>query len=316
MKTNTKHLELIEQFKEDKQALEQFKEFIYYHSTKDVGAHYGITQYGVQLIRKEFQINIPKEITDAKRNKTCLEKYGAESVTQTQYFKNKSKETCLRKYGVEFNQQSPQVREKGRQTRLALYGDANYNNVQKQKQTVLNKTEEEKQDIINRRKETCMKIYGGVAPASSTKVQAKMRNTMFERYGKYAVPPRKFSKIAQHTYDYLVDKYGVDDVFVEYNDSRYVRSDGYLYNCDFYVKSLDLFIELNNYMSHGEEPFDDTNPAHIEKLNQCINNPKYKYEEEMVRVWAGSDVEKRKVAVKNNLNYITLYPSDNIENVL
>lgn len=47
------------------------------------------------------------------------------------------------------------------------------------------------------------------------------------------------SKPEDGYYSYLAEKYGADDVIRQYKDERYP------FACDFYVKSKDLFIELN-----------------------------------------------------------------------
>lgn len=110
------------------------------------------------------------------------------------------------------------------------------------------------------------------------------------------------SKSEDNLYDELCSKYGIDNVKRNYNeDPRYP------YHCDFYIVSEDLFIELNRFPTHYIEPFDENNNDHLNLLEHCKNNPSNWVEKKLVGVWAGSDVEKRKLAEKNNLNYITIY---------
>ena len=53
-------------------------------------------------------------------------------------------------------------------------------------------------------------------------------------------------------YSLLCDVFGKEDVLRQYNnDPRYP------FHCDFYVKSFDLFIELNAHWSHGEHWFNE-----------------------------------------------------------
>lgn len=54
-----------------------------------------------------------------------------------------------------------------------------------------------------------------------------------------------------------------DDIIYQYSDKE-----RYPFNCDFYVKSKDLFIEVNYFWTHGTEPFNENNPEHIKKLNE------------------------------------------------
>ena len=83
--------------------------------------------------------------------------------------------------------------------------------------------------------------------------------------------------------------------------------------CDFYIKELDLFIELNSHYTHGKHPFDENNKEDVELLNKYKTKTKPSYKV-IVEVWAGRDVLKRKVAEENNLNYLTIYGSKLKEN--
>jgi hypothetical protein len=65
------------------------------------------------------------EAMNAKRKATCLERYGVESVTQSEDMKAKSRETCQEKYGVDNPTQSPEIREKTKKTCLEKYGVEN-----------------------------------------------------------------------------------------------------------------------------------------------------------------------------------------------
>jgi len=45
-------------------------------------------------------------------------------------------------------------------------------------------------------------------------------------------------------YDELIAIYGANDIIRGYRDIRY-SNNGYKFQCDFYIKSEDLFIECN-----------------------------------------------------------------------
>ena len=49
------------------------------------------------------------------------------------------------------------------------------------------------------------------------------------------------SKIETIYKNKLIEKFGIEDVIYQYMDERYP------FNCDFYIKSLDLFIEINSH---------------------------------------------------------------------
>lgn len=98
----------------------------------------------------------------------------------------------------------------------------------------------------------------------------------------------------------LVDEYS--EVKRNYNEDP-----RYSWHCDFYIPSIDLFIEVNDFPTHYTEPFDSNNEEHLKLLEQYKTHPKDWVEQKRVGVWAGSDVLKRETAKKNNLNYIMLY---------
>lgn len=71
---------------------------------------------------------------------------------------------------------------------------------------------------------------------------------------------------------------------------------------DFYVPSLDLFIELNAHPSHGKAPY---------KLGENTN-----ITGSWLDTYVRRDPEKLKIAKKNKLNYIMVYPANTLKNNL
>lgn len=103
-------------------------------------------------------------------------------------------------------------------------------------------------------------------------------------------------------YNYLREKYGEDDIVRQYKDSRYP------FMCDFYIKSEDLFIELNLNWTHGFHPFNPENPEDIKLLTRWEERAvTSKFYKNAVDVWTRRDVEKQKVAKENKLNYKCYY---------
>ena len=109
----------------------------------------------------------------------------------------------------------------------------------------------------------------------------------------------------------LQSKYGEDNVVNQYQDTRYKNpKTGRSYNCDFYVKSLDLFIELNMHWTHGGHPFDENDPSDLEtlcdwQLKSALS--KYSYNS-AIYTWTESDPTKLSVLRANNLNFMIIYP--------
>lgn len=100
----------------------------------------------------------------------------------------------------------------------------------------------------------------------------------------------------------LIKKFGKDDVIFQYN------SEEYPYNCDFYIKSLDLYIELNIYFSHGGHWFDSNSIDDINKLLEwSYKSKKSNLYEKSVYVWTVADLMKRDTAISNGLNYLVFW---------
>lgn len=133
--------------------------------------------------------------------------------------------------------------------------------------------------------------------SNSNEIQSKVYNTKKKNH------TFKTSKPEDDFYYYLCDKYGVNDVIRQYNkDSRYP------FNCDFYVKSSDLFVELNLTWTHGSMPFDETNEKCIKKLIEWEERAKTSsYYKNAIEVWTRLDVRKINMAIENNLNYVLFY---------
>lgn len=96
--------------------------------------------------------------------------------------------------------------------------------------------------------------------------------------------------------------YGYPDVMTQY------RSEKYPFRCDFYIRSLDLYIELNAHWTHGGMPYDKNNPECQKKLELWKEKAKTsKFYENAIYTWTVRDVEKQKIAKENNLNYKVIY---------
>ena len=65
------------------------------------------------------------------------------------------------------------------------------------------------------------------------------------------------SKSEDRVYDFLTSKFGKEDI------ERQYRSNSYPFSCDFYIKSLDLYIECNFGWTHGKHWFDSNNKDDI-----------------------------------------------------
>ena len=86
------------------------------------------------------------------------------------------------------------------------------------------------------------------------------------------------------------------------------KSEVYPFNCDFYVPSLDLYIEYNGSWTHGGCFYDENNEENrntLEKWKQFSEHSRFY--ETAVSVWTQRDMLKLNTAIENNLNYIAWF---------
>ena len=176
--------------------------------------------------------------------------------------------------------------EKYKQTSLERYGVENYNYLE---------------ECTEKRRKKFIETYGS------------LDKLYLERTNKAYITKKKngtfnTSKPEKLLFNFLINIYGEENVKNPYKDERYIREDGYKYECDFYIKPLDLFIEYNGTWQHGPKPFnleDEECKALLEKWElKSLNSKTYKY---AIRTWTITDVNKLKIAEKNNLNYLVIY---------
>lgn len=93
---------------------------------------------------------------------------------------------------------------------------------------------------------------------------------------------------------------------------RQFRSKEYPFNCDFYIPSLNLYIEFNGHWTHGLEPYDPNNPEHIKILNfwKSKNTDFYR---SAIHTWTIRDPLKVKTAKENNLNFKVFWTLEEVQ---
>lgn len=209
---------------------------------------------------------------------------------------NKRKQTNLEKFG---NELGPNP-----------YGSKEYISIIQKKYGVENPFQAE--EIKEKIKQTNLEKYGVDNPAY-------LEKTIQNSHSKKANQKRYFthkkndsfntSKPEDDFYEYLLTIFNEDDVFRNYKeDSRYP------FACDFYIKSIDYFIELNLFFTHGFHLFDENNSEDIKQLNtwkeRTNGEDMYSF---AIKVWTESDPLKHKYATDNNLNYLVLWSVEEIE---
>lgn len=322
--------------------IEEFKQYFYYHNRKDVCEHYNISHGNLSSLLKEYNIKVPKEIRNEKRKKTTLEKYGCENVFQNKDIKIKSKHTKLEKYGDEnycnhskaiktiettigldvwnetkskghqkrSKKQVEEANEKRKLTCLHKYGYEFVNQVPELhnkalknfKITIESRSDEERQIIHHNisnavkeisRKRTTEDELLRIERMKHTRKLNKLKNgSVFD------------SKHEEIIYEVLCNIYGKDDVVYDYIDDRYKDPiTNRKFHCDFYIKSLDKFIEYQGFYTHGNKPYDDND----EECVRLVEHWKSKGFDNCIYDYTVRDVTKRNVAIQNDLNFEYIY---------
>lgn len=255
----------------------------------------------VTLLGKDQYNELRNASWKRKQEATMIRKYGVSNAfssldkfTDNDTIINgrkKRQDTMLLRYGVKHPLQNPDLKLKAansyRSTMLSKYGVLYPSQIP-----------EVARKITNARQATMLQRYG-VANSVEDK---HIRDSIFEARRingtlNTSLPEKVLG-------DILREKFGDDDVL--YNkviDARYP------WHVDYYIKSLDLFIELNGDPSHNTHWYEfDSNDD-----SNCLSNWKAKAELgksryiSQIRTWTKSDVEKRQMAKKNRLNYLVFW---------
>ena len=233
-----------------------------------------------QTCINKFDVDSPlknKEVRE-KIKQTNIQKYGVDNLFKNDIIKEKIKQTNIQKYGVDYLFKSNIIKEKIKQTNIQKYGVDN---------PLKNK------EIREKIKQTNIQKYGVDNPLKNKEIWKKSQDNR---------QISSKSKLENNFLNYLKLKYESDDIITQY------KSKEYPYYCDFYIKSINLYIEIQGHWTHNDHPFD------INNLNDQLIMNKWrtkslsdKYYKNALNTWTIKDVEKRNTAIQNNLNYLEIF---------
>jgi len=182
--------------------------------------------------------------------------------------------------------------------------------INNRKKTLIDKfgsLENANKEIYERVKETKLKKYGNPNYTNYEKVH----KTKLERYGdpnyrnpiKCAITKKENntfnkSKWEDESYDLLKEKY--PDIIRQYISEKYP------FNCDFYIPSSDLYIECNYFWTHGKHPYSELNINDLNKI-EFWKSKNTRFYDNAIENWTIRDINKRKIAKENNLNWIEFF---------
>ena len=271
---------------------------------------------------KECQYSdLGKKITKEIKIKSNLEKYGVEHTSQLKEVTDKRtksradhvnkiqqhvRESLYKKYGAYDVMHIPHILQKIKDTNLKKFGV----------EFPLQQLKKENSEIYQKISQTCINKFDVDSPLKNKEVREKIKQTNIQKYGvdnplknkeiwKKSQDNRQISsksKLENNFLNYLKLKYESDDIITQY------KSKEYPYYCDFYIKSINLYIEIQGHWTHNDHPFD------INNLNDQLIMNKWrtkslsdKYYKNALNTWTIKDVEKRNTAIQNNLNYLEIF---------
>ena len=181
------------------------------------------------------------------------------------------------------------------------------------------------QDVLNKISCTCTERYGGLGTSSKI-LQEKIINTTIKNHGVKNVYMREDLRQKAHSQESKLKEYQTKKKNHTFNTSKIekeleielrktfpnlktqYRSKEYPFNCDFYIPSLNLYIEYNGTWLHGDKFFDKSDIKDLEKLNQWTEKSKNsKFYKNAIETWTVRDINKLNIALDNNLNYIAWF---------
>lgn len=193
---------------------------------------------------------------------------------------------------------------------------------QKIAQAWQNKTPEEKAAIETKRKAS--RVYGepsNKGKQMSKEQKIKIRETLLNKSPeeKRVILEKQYETKKQNNtfvtssgeelfYQKLLKLFPPEEVFRQYKDARYP------FRCDFYIKPLDLFIELNFDWTHGFKRFEGTEQDLLKLAAWQKKAEDSEFYKNAIETWTQRDVIKFNTVKENNLKYLEYYSETDIEN--
>lgn len=153
---------------------------------------------------------------------------------------------------------------------------------------------------------TFQKKYGVSNPMSDESIRNKYKNIVksVDVNNKRIATKRKNNSFNTSLSEYrlgliLKGLFGEDDVIDNY------VSEVYPFKCDYYIKSRDLYIELNAHWSHGSHWYTKDDEAMIKSWQS-----KSDFYRNAAETFSIRDVAKRNIARQNSLNYVVFWKND------
>lgn len=263
------------------------------------------TQHIKETCQEKYGVSncFASEEKKQKIKETCLSKYGVDNPHKSIQVIEKTRNTCLERYGVLNGGGIPEAIKKIKQTKLKRYGDEKYVNIEKCKQTKFERYRNPNYNNMLKNIATCKAKYNVDYWFQSIEYKSNIKE--YQRRSKQTKIKHNTlhdSKLESIAYN-LLKRY-FTNVKCQWKDEE-----KYPYNCDFYIPEIDTWIEIQGFVTHGPEQFNENNFEHLEKVsilkkkNAEHKTPNNNLYFAILKCWTETDVKKRNTAKCNNLNY-------------
>ncbi len=260
----------------------------------------GFQQAAIKQVKTKRNNGI-YQIVVKKGKQTKKLKYNNENYNN----KEKCKQTFLKRYNATSSFNSKELREKAKQTMLNNIDENGLNVFQRIKYNMLNDIDENGLNCIQRSKIKVIQTaknnidkngLNSYQRGAKKGFQTKLNN--IDKNGLNGIQRsiikiyetkkknNSFNKSIQEeqVYNYLLQKFNKNDI------ERQYKSNLYPFASDFYIKSLDLYIECHFSWTHNYKPFKHS-IEHLQELEK-LKSKNSKYYNNVIYTWTKLDVRK------------------------
>lgn len=286
---------------------------------------------------KKYGVENPSQCSEIKQKKinTHLKNYGTVNNFCNDKIKEKAHNTIKERYGVNYPLESKDIHKKVRQSNKERYG-VNYPLENKEIRQKIKETNLSRYGVDNLIKDKkyndhlhniIREKYNGCG-FGSKEINNKIINTFKERYGVEKIMENPFivEKIFQirkerkHLNSSKLEEYFYNEANKLFKEiHRQYLCKEYPWKCDFYIKDIDTYIEINGMWTHGYHPYDENNEEDKNKVKLWVkkyDNGKHPFYMRAIEGWTMVDVKKRNTAKENNLNFIELWNKKDVDDYL
>ena len=248
------------------------------------------------------------EESSAKRKQSFIDHYGVDNNMKSEEGMQAYIDSIRHKYGdntIVSVFQVKEVKQKGISSFKEHMKDDTFREQRRQKLIDASNKQFGPDNYMNRTqaKETCLDNYGVENPFQIPEIRQK--GSLPETRRKAEETKRlngtfNTSKPEEHAYELLCEHFNENNIIRQY------KSEEYPFNCDFYIKAINAYVECNFTWTHNDHFFDETNEDDM-KVVQLWQSKNTDYYRNAIETWTIRDVNKRKIAELNHLNYLVFW---------